>query len=73
MMKTLKIVCLCLVVVVVTVVLCLLIAWPFMWMWNYAVVSAVTVTEPISYWVAFCLMMFISMFAVSSRTSSSGK
>lgn len=50
---------------------CLLLAWPFMWLWNYAVVQAISVTNPITYWPAFWLMLFISLFCVGSRTSSS--
>lgn len=49
---------------------CLLLAYPFMVMWNYAVVEAVSVARPITYWPAFCLMMFLSLFLVKSGTSS---
>lgn len=49
--------------------LCLLLAWPFMWIWNYAVVSALTVAKPITYWPAFWLSVFIGM--CFSRGSSS--
>jgi hypothetical protein len=48
----------------------LLFAFPFMWMWNYAVVSALTVAKPISYWVAFCLMWFISIFIAANNNNS---
>lgn len=51
--------------------LSLLFTWPFMWMWNYSVVSALSVAQPITYWPAFCLMMFISLFCIGSRTSNS--
>lgn len=39
----------------------------FMWMWNYAVVAAMSFANPISYGVAACLMVFISLFVVSGR------
>ncbi len=45
-------------------------ALPFKWMWNYAVVSAITIAQPIGYWTAFCLMMFLSIFMVGSRSST---
>lgn len=51
----------------------LALAWPFMLLWNYAVVSAITIANPISYWVAFWLMMFIALFVSSTRSSSSSK
>lgn len=50
--------------------ICFVLAWPFMWLWNYAMVKAVTVCQPITYWPAFWLMILISMFFLSS---SSGK
>jgi hypothetical protein len=46
-------------------VICMLLAWPFMWMWNYAVVQAISVANPISYWPAFWLMAFISIFVTA--------
>jgi hypothetical protein len=49
----------------------LLIAWPFMWMWNYAVVAAFpTVAAPITYWVAYWLMIFLGCFVKASTTVS---
>jgi len=57
--------------IVLSVAMCLLMAWPFMWIWNYAVVSAVTVTKPIGYWVAFWLMLFVSLFVAGSKSSVS--
>tara|TARA_Y100000034_G_C6909389_1_gene423344 strand:- start:2686 stop:2907 length:222 start_codon:yes stop_codon:yes gene_type:complete len=51
--------------------LSLLMAFPFMWMWNYAVVAALTIANPISYWPAFCLMFFIGLFLAKSNSSSS--
>lgn len=60
-----------LVVFVVAAVISLLLAWPFMWMWNYAAVAALTVAKPITYWPAFCLMWFISLFMVRGSSSSS--
>ena len=53
------------------ILFCLLLAWPFGAMWNYAVVQAVTVAQPIEYWPAFWLMMFIGLFIAGSRSSSS--
>lgn len=58
-------------VIVLSAATCLLMAWPFMWIWNYAVVSAVTVTKPIGYWVAFWLMLFVSLFVAGSKSSVS--
>ena len=58
-------------VLLVAVASCLLLAWPFMLIWNYAVVAAVTMTKPIEYWVAFWLMLFLSLFIVGSKTSAS--
>jgi hypothetical protein len=57
--------------VVVAAVLSLLMAWPFMWLWNYAVVSALTVAKPIGYWVAFWLLMFVSLFIAGSASRAS--
>lgn len=54
-------------------VLALLSAWPFMWMWNYAVVSAVTVASPITYWPAFCLMLFLALFVTGGRAGGKSK
>lgn len=45
-------------------------AFPFMWMWNYAVVEAVSVARPITFWPAFWLMMFCSSFSSSHAKSS---
>ena len=53
--------------------LSLALAWPFMWLWNYAIVSAIKVANPINYWVAFWLMMFIALFVRSTRSSGSSK
>ena len=40
----------------VAVVLALILAaWPIMWFWNFAIVAAVSVAQPIGYWVAFCM------------------
>ena len=50
--------------------LSLVLAFPFMWMWNFAVVQAITVTQPIDYWVAFCLMMFIGLFIAGNNKKS---
>lgn len=66
MMKYFLIVC---GIVVFVVGLLLILAWPFMWMWNFAVVAAITVANPVDYWVAFCLMMFICLFVAGSKGS----
>lgn len=52
------------------IVLTMLIAWPFLAMWNYAVVQAVTIAQPLEYWPAFWLMLFVGLFFVGSRSSS---
>jgi len=41
---------------------CAVVTWPFMWLWNYAVVAAVTVTQPIGYYPAYCLLLFLVLF-----------
>lgn len=51
----------------------LAIALPFMWIWNYAVVSAIEIARPITYWPAFWLAFFLSMFVKSSSSSTSEK
>ena len=56
-------------VCVVIVVLSLIMAFPFMWIWNYAVVSAITVANPITYGVAFWLMCFMGWFVVGTKSS----
>jgi hypothetical protein len=60
------------VVIVLLVIagLSLFLALPFMWIWNYAVVAAISGTNEIGYWVAFWLMLFISLFVAGSRGSS---
>ena len=60
-------------VIVFVTAISLLLAYPFMWMWNYAVVKAVSVANPIDYWVAFTLMIFISLFISSSSSSKTSK
>jgi hypothetical protein len=55
------------VVIGVVIGLPLLLAFPFMWLWNYAVVAALTVAKPITFWPAFWLMVFISALT-SSRS-----
>lgn len=57
-------------VVALIAIICLLLAFPFMWLWNYAVVSALAIANPIEYWVAFWLMLFISLFVAGSRSDS---
>ena len=56
-------------VIAFAIVFGLLLAWPFMWIWNYAVVAAVSVTKPIGYWIAFWLMMFISLFVAGGNNN----
>lgn len=53
--------------------ICAVLAVPFMLMWNFAVVAAITVAKPISYNIAFCLMMFISFFIAGNKSSNSSK
>jgi len=50
-------------------VVSLLLAWPFMWIWNEVIVHAVTVAKPISYWGAYCMALFLSVFVKSSAAS----
>ncbi len=50
--------------------ICFVIALPFMLLWNFAVVSAISVAKPISYWVAFWLMLFFSLFVVGTNSGS---
>ena len=61
------------VVLAIAVVCCFVLAWPFMWMRNYAVVSAVSVANPISYWPSFWLMVFISLFLIGSNQGNNSK
>ncbi len=49
----------------------LLAAWPFMWGWNFAVVQAVSVAQPITYWPAFVLMWFMGFLIAARRSNSS--
>lgn len=46
-------------------------AWMFMMIWNFAVVSAIAVTKPISFWVAFWLVVLL--LATQVRTQHVGK
>lgn len=59
------------VILALITVISLLMAWPFMWIWNYAMVSAVTFAKPITYWVAFWLAAFSSLFVRNSGSSNS--
>lgn len=52
------------------IVILFLTAFPFMWMRNYAVVKALTITKPITYWTSLILMMFVCGFLVGSRSSN---
>jgi hypothetical protein len=47
----------------------LLAALPFLWIWNYAVVAALTIARPITYWPAFWLLLFLGVFVAGSRES----
>ena len=46
--------------------ICLLLAFPFMWIWNYAVIAAVSVANPITYWNAFWLSIFMNAYVAGS-------
>ena len=70
MREFLIVLCLGVVFVVVYILLLLIFAYPFMLLWNYAVVAAISVANPIGYWVSFCLMIFISFFMIGSRNAS---
>lgn len=52
------------------VLLMMIFAWPFMWIWNYAVVNALTIAKPITYWTAFWLSLFLSLYVRTSLPSS---
>lgn len=54
---------------VTLIALTMLLTWPFMWMWNYAVVSALSNAQPISYWPSLCLLIFVLWLRVGSKTS----
>lgn len=54
---------------ILVTVLIFILAFAFMHMWNYAVVQAVSIAQPISYWVAMVLMFFVSLFIVSNNRS----
>lgn len=70
-MKLFAAIGLTLVTVAVVSAISLLMAWPFMWLWNGAVVEALTIAKPITYWVSFCLSCFIGLFVRTTSTSSS--
>lgn len=57
--------------IMVCLILAIVMAYPFMLIWNYAVVSAIDVANPITFWQAFWLSVFCSMFVRGSRTSGS--
>ena len=48
----------------------LLLAWPFMWLWNYAMVEAISIAMPLTYWPAYCLLLLVSFFLVGSHSGS---
>jgi hypothetical protein len=66
----------CICTSIISLITCLItslvLAYPFMLMWNYAVVAAFSIAKPITYWIAFILMFFISIF-IKSKTSFSIK
>lgn len=45
-------------------------AWPFRLIWNYAIVQALSIANPIGYWPAFWLVVFLMLFANGSRSKS---
>lgn len=53
------------------VIIAILMAYPFMLIWNYAVVAAIDVANPITFWQAFWLSLFCSMFLSGNRASRS--
>lgn len=55
--------------VVLVVALALGTAFPFMWLWNFAVVAALSIAQPITYWPAFWLMLFTGLFVKASKSS----
>jgi hypothetical protein len=60
-------------ILVIVPILCLLMGFPFMWIWNFAVVSAISIAKPITFWQSFWLMMFITIFVKSHNASVSKK
>ena len=60
-----------LIVFVFVVVLCFIGAFILMHAWNYAVVAALSVAEPIGFWHALVLMVFVAPFFKGSSSSSS--
>ncbi len=52
-------------------IMSLIMAFPIMWLWNYAVVIAITIAKPITYWVAFCLLLISGILIKSGSTSKS--
>jgi hypothetical protein len=61
------------ILLVMVILLGLLMAWPFMWIWNYAVVAALSVANPITYWQAYWLSVFTTLVFRSQTSSGSGK
>lgn len=57
-------------VIFIAVIWSIIMAYPFMLMWNYVVVEAVTICNPVEFWEAFWLMLFISLFIKNSTTTS---
>ena len=61
-----------LVLLIILIPLLLLLAgWIFQLLWNNAVVEAVTVCQPVDFWTAFMLMIFMSAFLASKGYSKS--
>jgi len=48
--------------ILVVVTFALMATWPFLWIWNFAVVAALTVAKPLTYWRAFWLLVLLASF-----------
>ena len=59
-----------LLILFIPIVVCFL-GWIFQLLWNGAVIEAVTVCQPVDYWTAVMLMLFISFFMIRSRAGGS--
>jgi hypothetical protein len=57
-------------VFIIAISLSLLMAYPFMWIWNYAVVSSITIANPITYWKSFWLMVFLNTIFPKYKTET---
>lgn len=54
-----KAACLFLAALGLAVLFCLVFTVPFQWAWNNAVVNAISIAEPIDFWTASTLLMFV--------------